>query len=98
MSDLKQMEADLATLQAKVQAERTRVKSEALEAIKDMLASGTLLAEDLAALLPKGASVTRTRTKRPKYQDPLSGNTWTGQGAEPNWLKGRNRDEFLIPS
>ena len=96
MSDLKQMEADLATLQAKVLAERTRVKTEALEAIKDMLASGTLVADDLAGLLPKGASVARIRTKQPKYRDPESGNTWTGQGAEPNWIKGKERDAFLI--
>lgn len=98
MSDLKQMEADLATLQAKVQAERTRVKTEALEAIKDMLASGTLQAQDLANLLPKDASVSRIRTRTPKYQDPLSGATWTGQGAEPNWIKGKERDAFLIPA
>jgi DNA-binding protein H-NS len=99
MSDLKQMEAELAELYAKVQAERVRVRTEALDAIKAMLESGTLLAEDVAALLPKEANPARKRDSQPrppKYRDPESGNTWSGQGAEPNWIKGKNRDDFLI--
>ena len=37
----------------------------------------------------------------PKYQDPLTGNTWTGRGKPPLWLAsqlstGRQKDEFLI--
>lgn len=34
----------------------------------------------------------------PKYRDPESGATWTGRGLEPRWIRGRNRDEFLIES
>ncbi|MGY4730881.1 H-NS histone family protein [Burkholderia pyrrocinia] len=34
----------------------------------------------------------------PKYRDPESGATWTGRGLEPRWIRGRNRDEFLIGS
>lgn len=31
-----------------------------------------------------------------KYRDPISKVTWSGRGKEPTWLKGRDRDEFLI--
>ncbi|WP_374728572.1 H-NS histone family protein [Caballeronia hypogeia] len=31
-----------------------------------------------------------------RYQDPLSGATWSGRGRAPNWIAGKNRDEFLV--
>jgi DNA-binding protein H-NS len=33
---------------------------------------------------------------KPKYQDPKTGATWTGRGLEPQWIRGRNREEFLV--
>ena len=32
----------------------------------------------------------------PKYQDPKTGKTWSGRGRTPEWIKGKNRDRFLI--
>lgn len=32
----------------------------------------------------------------PKYRDPDSGKTWSGVGPIPSWIKGKNRDDFLI--
>jgi DNA-binding protein H-NS len=97
-NDLLALEQQLAELQAKVTAKRTEVRNAALEGIKAMLASGTLTAEDLRAILPKGplAPRARDRKKPPKYRDPSTGETWTGQGATPNWLKDKNREDFLI--
>lgn len=35
--------------------------------------------------------------KPPKYRDPETGQTWSGMGHTPGWLKGvKNRDQFLI--
>ncbi|PRG59025.1 H-NS histone [Burkholderia multivorans] len=31
-----------------------------------------------------------------KYQDPKTGLTWSGRGRAPGWIKGKNRDRFLI--
>ncbi|KVT52834.1 H-NS histone family protein [Burkholderia ubonensis] len=31
-----------------------------------------------------------------KYRDPETGKTWSGKGREPAWIKGKNRDAFLI--
>ena len=38
---------------------------------------------------------------RPKYRDPETGETWSGRGSTPGWLKrledqGRAREEFAI--
>lgn len=34
----------------------------------------------------------------PKYRDPVTGQTWTGMGTEPNFIKqsGKGKDAFLI--
>lgn len=92
------MEAQLAELQAKVIAERQRVKDATIEAIRGMLASGTLTPADLQALLPKAPSRNRTPKRAPKYRNPDTGDTWGGGGAPPKWIKGRNYEDFLIPS
>ncbi len=31
-----------------------------------------------------------------KYYDPSSGKSWTGRGACPKWLAGKNLDDYLI--
>jgi DNA-binding protein H-NS len=38
----------------------------------------------------------RTVKGEAKYRDPESGATWTGTGRTPNWIIGKNHDEFLI--
>lgn len=35
-------------------------------------------------------------TVSPKYRDPDTGKTWSGRGREPVWLRGKNRDDYLI--
>ena len=32
----------------------------------------------------------------PKYRNPETGDTWTGRGREPGWIKGKNREEFAL--
>jgi DNA-binding protein H-NS len=48
----------------------------------------------------KGAPTFKQKAKRPpnppKYRDPKTGATWTGNGKAPAWLNGQDRDEFLI--
>jgi DNA-binding protein H-NS len=38
----------------------------------------------------------RTPKGEPKYRDPDTGATWTGSGRVPNWIAGKNYDDFLI--
>lgn len=32
----------------------------------------------------------------PKYCNPETGDTWTGRGREPGWIKGKNRQDFAL--
>ena len=31
-----------------------------------------------------------------KFRNLETGATWSGRGREPNWLKGKNRDDFMV--
>ena len=46
-------------------------------------------------VFPAGA-IGSGRKRRPKYFDPRTGQTWSGVGREPVWLRGQDRDRFLI--
>jgi DNA-binding protein H-NS len=32
----------------------------------------------------------------PKYRNPETGDTWTGRGREPSWIKGKDRQDFAL--
>ncbi len=54
-----------------------------------------LTSEDVG-LAPTSSEVQAGR-HTPKYRDPKSGKTWTGNGKAPGWIAGaKNRDKFLI--
>ncbi|RKF48575.1 H-NS family nucleoid-associated regulatory protein [Paraburkholderia fungorum] len=31
-----------------------------------------------------------------KYQDPITGATWSGRGRAPSWIRNRSYDDFLV--
>lgn len=56
---------------------------------------------DKAAAVKKAVAKTKPVTAKPagvpKYREPKSGKTWTGNGKAPGWIAGaKNREKFLI--
>ena len=52
--------------------------------------------EDLVEALG-GVKVKRKGVKATlKYRDPVTGAQWSGRGKEPNWIRGQDRNKFLI--
>ncbi|MFM0557327.1 H-NS histone family protein [Paraburkholderia sediminicola] len=92
------LETQLAALQEQVTSDRARVRAETLNALAATLESGTLKPDDQLSLLPEVPKPPRDRTAKlpPKYPDPASGDTWSGEGKTPQWIIGRNGDDFLI--
>lgn len=39
---------------------------------------------------------TSTRKRRVKYFNPQTGQTWSGVGREPAWMRGQDRSRFAI--
>ncbi len=42
------------------------------------------------------AKTAKTGVVPAKYQDPVSGSTWSGRGRAPQWIAGKDREAFLI--
>lgn len=90
---------------AELQQQITQLQKQAEQVRKEELAA--IIADIRAKMAEYGITVAdlsegtrrsalKGRAVEPKYRDPASGNTWTGRGVEPAWLKGKNRQDFLI--
>ena len=81
-------------LDKEIEALKKKQRAERIKTIREDVARFDITAEDIFGT---GRARTRKTTKAPiKYRDPATGNTWSGRGREPNWLAGRNREDFLV--
>ena len=101
---INEFEAKLTELRKQQDTERKGERTQAIAAAKELIKNHDLTASELG-LSGKGSAKRVTGDKRnvvaPKYQDPVSGKTWTGRGKSPAWLSaelaaGREKQEFLI--
>lgn len=88
---LKELEASLAALDAKITSARKTESAEALSKIHELVEQFGFTVQQL---FPIGASEKKKR--QPKYRDAESGATWTGIGKPPSWIAGKNREDFEI--
>ncbi|WP_323123719.1 H-NS histone family protein [Burkholderia alba] len=66
-------------------------KRAVLEELKQNVKLYDITLDDILQALgkrPKQASV--------RYYDPTTGNRWSGNGRRPQWLVGKNLDDYLI--
>lgn len=87
-----------------LRAERSGV----INQIKSLMAEHGITLADLGTKpgrAAKGATAAAgtpaTRKVAPKYRDPSTGETWSGRGLQPKWLKaaletGRSLEEFSV--
>lgn len=87
-------------LDARIAAAKKAESAEAMKQIVDLMQTYDIAAEAVAkataksakAKAPKAASASGNsagdgRAKvAPKFQDPVSGKTWTGRGKQPKWF------------
>lgn len=91
ISDLKaQLEKTQAELEAAIAAESATVLAE----IREKVALYGFTERDVFGRKRSAATGNGTVAK---YQNPKSGETWSGRGRAPGWIKDvANRDRFLI--
>lgn len=81
-----------AELEAQIAAAQAEAKAQAVAAARALIQEHGLTATDVFSAAKPKANV-----GQPKYRDPATGATWTGRGKPPNWIKDKDRAEFLIP-
>ena len=97
-----EIQAQIRDLTAAAEAARKGELDQALNQIRDLVQQYDLTADDLQGIFTKrrGSAAKRAASASkgvPKYRDPETGRTWTGQGKPPNWIKdARDRDVYLI--
>jgi DNA-binding protein H-NS len=96
MATLEQMEAQMAALQTKIEAEKARMQAEAIEKITAIMAEHGLTASDITQAGNKRRTDKVKKPVQAMYQDPKSGATWSGRGRAPGWIAGKKREKFLI--
>ena len=88
MSSLQELLAQKAELERRIQETQKSERQSAINKVRALMAEFGLTVEDLggrAAAAPKKAA-DGTRKAAVKYRD-AAGNTWSGRGLQPRWLK-----------
>jgi len=101
MSTLKDLLAQKADLERKIDEAARSERSDAIAKVKSLMAEYGLSIADLGSKSPARAA-RKTGAKVPaKFRDKATGNTWSGRGLQPNWLKaaiasGRKLEDFAV--
>jgi DNA-binding protein H-NS len=64
--------------------------------IRELAAEYRLSAEDVFGHTRSKRSTRGTSSANVKYRDPLTGAGWSGRGRPPDWIKGKDRNRFLV--
>lgn len=93
-SKIQTLQQQLGHLNLLVEEARAKEKAEALARIREQVKEYGITEVELL----RAAGFVKDRPKKhpAKYYDPSSGNSWTGRGARPKWLAGKNPDDYLI--
>ncbi|MFT3665705.1 H-NS family nucleoid-associated regulatory protein [Piscinibacter sp.] len=102
MATLQELLQQKEALERQIDLTRKRERAEAIAQVRALMNEYGLTPADLGARAVPPAPAKSGATKlAPKYRHPDSGETWSGRGLQPNWLKaalaaGRKLDEFKL--
>ncbi len=94
MASYKDLQSQIEKLQKQADQARDKEVATVVTQIRGMMSDYGISASDL------GISARRKRkssgTVAPKYQNPQTGETWTGRGRAPKWIDGKDRTKYAI--
>lgn len=101
MPTLQELLAKKAELEKQIEMTAKRERSEAVAKVKELMAEHGLTISDLGTRSPSKSDRSGIRKVAPKYRDSATGQTWSGRGLQPNWLKaalksGRKLEDFAL--
>nr|WP_231748424.1 H-NS histone family protein [Burkholderia sp. ABCPW 14] len=85
-------------LQEEIAAVRRHETGEIIACIVQMMVMYEISPDEISDALPRQQRLRLRRKRAPKYMDPETGRTWTGHGRPPQWMAGKDPDEFLLPT
>ncbi|KWZ39965.1 endonuclease [Burkholderia savannae] len=84
-------------MQEEIAAVRRHEAGEVIACIVQMMAMYEICLDEIRDALPKQQRLGLRHKREPKYMDPETGKTWAGYGRPPQWMAGKNPNDFLLP-
>ncbi len=104
MSTVAELMAQKAEIEKKIADAQREERASAIARVRSLMAQYGLTVADLAsrsASAPRAATGKAVSKVAAKYRDAVTGNTWSGRGLKPNWLKaaldgGKTLSDFAV--
>ena len=101
MTSLQELLAQRAEIEKKIADAQREERSAAIAKVKALMAEFGLTAADIAGKTVVPRTKAAGSKVAPKYRDGSTGETWSGRGLQPKWLKaaleaGRKLDDFAL--
>ncbi|WP_345817838.1 H-NS family nucleoid-associated regulatory protein (plasmid) [Paraburkholderia sp. PREW-6R] len=94
MTDIRDLKKQLGHLNLLIAEAKEKEKAAALAAFRLQVEEYGIT--ELELLRGLGFIKMRAKTGGSEYYDPDTGRRWSGKGRMPNWLKGRNPEDYRI--
>ena len=99
MASLQELLAQKAALEKAIETTRKQEKAEAIAKVKALMSDYGLSVSDLSAKTAVKSSGVKGSKVAVKYRNKATGDTWSGRGLQPKWLKaalaaGRKIEDF----
>lgn len=100
MSNLEDLLAQKADLEKRIEAVQREARSDAIAKVKALMTEYGLTAADLSSRTAVRGAKSGGKVAA-KYRNNETGETWSGRGLQPKWLKaalssGRKIEEFAV--
>ena len=101
MASLKELLAQKEALDKEIENTKKQARSEAIGKVRALMLEYGLTASDLSSKSATKSGARSGGKVAVKYRNTATGDTWSGRGLRPNWLKaelaaGRRIDEFAV--
>ncbi len=105
MATLQELMAQKETIERQIEQTTKRERGAAIEKVRTLMAEYGLTVSDLGSKTSGGKPARKTKTGgtkvAAKYRNTSTGESWSGRGLQPRWLKaalvsGRNLADFAL--
>ncbi len=101
MASLQELLDQKAALEKEIESTRRQEKAEAINKVRALMSEYGLTAADLSGKAAVKAPGGRGIKVAVKYRNAATGDTWSGRGLQPKWLKaalaaGRKIEDFSV--
>ena len=101
MASLQELLDQKAALEKEIESTRRQERAEAINKVRALMAEYGLTAADLSGKTVAKNPAARGTKVAVKYRNAATGDTWSGRGLQPKWLKaalaaGRKIEEFAV--